>query len=167
MGLQEHKNQFTVKATSSEGFSARLLKTFYDEIDELAPTCLNTSGDTVSFTGGIFRLVMRTNLLGPISRGSISIISTDDGAAVQYCISFRQLIAVVTIMIPITLIWIWADEGTKSLPFAVIGLSIGWLWLVGMNICISISRFDNFIKKCAKKAGATEIKRIKTITLSK
>ena len=167
MGLQEHKNQFAVKATSSEGFSARLLGTFYDELGDLAPTYLNTSGDTISFVGGVFRLVRNTNLLVAISRGTVSAKPTDNGAIIRYIISFRQIIVVGTAMILIASIWILSEGAPDNLPFLITGLAIGWLWLVGMNIFISILRFDRFIKKCAKRAGATDIKRIKTITLSK
>lgn len=160
MRLQEHTNQFLVKADLADGLRDRLLDTFRQELDRLSPRKLDVSGDTVSFRGGVFRLVMNWNLLVPIGRGEIVVAPTDDGLLVRYRISFRELITVATIMILVMMVMIFGSEGIEAFPIVPVGLSFGWLFIVGGNIAICIPRFNSFVRKCAKQAGATEIHQI-------
>lgn len=160
MGLLEYTNQFLVKANLADGLRDRLLDTFRQELDRLSPRKLDVSGDTVSFRGGVFRLVTSWNLLGPIGRGEIVVAPTDDGLSVRYRISFRELITLVTIMILIMMVMIFSSEGMEAFPIVPVALSFGWVFAVGGNIAICIPRFNSFVKKCAKQAGATEIHQI-------
>lgn len=159
MKIQEHTNQFLVKADQADGLHDRLLYTFRLELDRLSPRKLDVSGDTVAFRGGVFRLGLMTNwnLLVPIGRGEIVVEPTDDGLSVRYVISFRELITVATIMILIMMAMIFESEGMEVFPFVPVALIFGWLFVVGGNIAIAIPRFNSFVRKCAKQAGATEI----------
>jgi hypothetical protein len=163
MGLQKHQGQFVIKATSQEDLAPHLLEIFRDELYCLAADHLDMSGNTVSFAG--YFIGPSTGLLAGISHGTISATSTDAGVIVQYTIFYRRFVIVATVLILIAVIWMRANECPT--PFALICLSFGWLWLVGMNIGTKNFRFNRFIKKCAKRVGATDIKRIKTTTLSK
>jgi len=160
MGLQEHGNQFIVRAALADGLADRLLQTFQQELHRLSARKLDMSGDTVSFAGGGFRFVSNWNLLVPISRGKIVVMPIADGVTVRYQISFRELIVVATIMILAMAVIFCGFEGRAGLASVAFFVPVGWLWLVGMNIVIAIPRFNCFVKRCAKMAGATEIHQI-------
>jgi len=161
MRPQEHSNQFVLKADPDDDLRDRLLKAFWQELDSRSPRSLDVSGDTISFRGGVFRLVSSWNLLAPIGRGEIAVGTTESGLAVSYRISFRELIVVVTVMILTMMFLILSSEGVEKLPVIASLLGIGWLYMVTASIAFAIMRFNGFVRKCAMSAGATEIQKVK------
>ena len=158
MRLLEHQGQFVIRAKSQEDLCPRLLEIFRNEISGYAPDNLNVSGDTISFTGYI--LGPRTRLLAGVSRGTISVTSADEGAIVHYRIIYFIRFTVIFIIMALALS---ISAGIWTLPFTGCFL----FCFIGLTSIVRSFGFNHFIKKCTKKADATDIKRIKTITLSK
>jgi hypothetical protein len=103
----------------------------------------------ITFTGSSRFDVSSWNILIPISHGEITIDQTSH--TLHYSISFSELITQGTVWLVIMAIFL-IYVGFPAL-LLVFGYPIAWLWLVGMNILISIPRFDSFINQIVKSEG--------------
>lgn len=102
----------------------------------------------VSFTnGGVFRIVSHWGLLTPIGFGDVAI----DPAArqIKNRLSFRQLLVASTTLFGFVALSIWHQAHSWEL---IKLLPLMWLVLVGLNVVIGISRFNDFLTKAAETA---------------
>jgi hypothetical protein len=105
------------------------------------------NGHTILFTGGIFRLVSNWNVLVPFGCGSVSVDPTE--RVVNYYLSNRQLITVVTPVAALPAILIWLQKhSTTGIALA----ALFWTWLVGGNILLGRVRFRSFLKRAIRNA---------------
>jgi hypothetical protein len=130
--------------TDCEALLAHLEK----ELRRVQARRIERTGNSIRFSGGLFRLVSNWNLLGPISRGEI-VVQPESGK-LAYSLSFRQLVVVVSLMVGIAAFFILVSDELRMLLFAVPFI---WIWLVGMNYLTALTRFDRFLKRGIRAVG--------------
>lgn len=99
------------------------------------------SRDTIFFQGGLFRFVGRWNILVPFGSGEVLVDEVTHVA--RYRLSLRQLVCTATIALafPAGIAWV----GTTQAPFVPFVFAFGWLALVGGNLMIGVSRFQEVL----------------------
>jgi len=113
-----------------------------DGLRHLDARAVEVNQNHVSFTGGIFRSVGNWNVLVPFGFGELAVDS--DARHVRYRVSFRQLVIGATVMVGIMGGFIWYESHSwQGLLFA----GIGWMWIVGGNFALGISRFESFLRR--------------------
>ena len=144
------RNRIHVVTDNSDRLRPVLFQTIKSRLREVRAENMRTRGHRVEFTGGMFRIVLRWNLLICISRGSVEMVSDEEGLDVHYGLSFTQayLVGTIVLAIPST---IAVFAGVPLLAIAIYA-GIMWLWMVGMNILIAKARFDHFLRKCIRRA---------------
>ena len=100
-------------------------------------------GNTVTFRGGMFRLVFNWNVLVPVSRGTIT-ISSGSRDAVRFNLSCVEMLVVTTVMAICAGFVI--PSGQPAL-FRFGAPVLMWLWLFGMNYVIAAYRLPAFIRR--------------------
>ena len=104
----------------------------------------------ISFSGGIFRFVSNWNPLIFISKGEIEILEENHQIIVVFHLFLLQVLTVSTLTA--------AFLGLMILPFPlnslikILVIVGGWLWFVGLNYILAISRFHKLIHKAWTKA---------------
>ncbi len=122
---------------------------FGRKLESVKARNIEIAENSLTFTGGIFRLVSNWNLLGPIDHGTIEIVASDQVITVRFRISFVQLIIVSTMLTTLMALVIASRfRGEPPLGFYI----FLWFWFVGGNMAISIPRFRGFVKRCVKEA---------------
>jgi hypothetical protein len=110
-------------------------------------TNIISNGHEVSFKVGIFRFVINTNILTPISYGRITVKNSNESLEIHYQLKFIELFVIVTIMVPLFFGSVLVSQ--KDISFLLIAsiLCGAWFWLFGMNYLITIWRFPSFVKE--------------------
>lgn len=116
-----------------------------NRLASLKPTNVQVDESSVAFSGGFFRLVSRSNLLGPISRGYISIESQQNILIVNYRLTFTQLFVSVTLGVfgflgP----FLWGATNLNPVKIGI--LFIAWNILFGANYMKAREEFPAFIR---------------------
>lgn len=139
--------RFPARNSVSVAEAAR--QVFYRKLELAKARRITIVGDSLTFTGGFFRIASGMNILGPVGRGRIGIQARDGTVVIQFRVSFIQLIIVSTMLVALmaSVIASWGTEG-PSWGFYV----FLWLWLVGGNIVIFIPRFRGFIRRGMREA---------------
>jgi hypothetical protein len=109
----------------------------------LKPRNLSINLNRISFNGSFFRLVGRFNLLNSINYGEINIAFRDNKLIMSYKLKFLQLVFV-SLTIPI-LFALFIDQ--NNIPLEIFLLGMIAIVCFGLNYCITILRFHNFIQK--------------------
>jgi len=102
------------------------------------------SPDSVTFRGGMFRLVGKMNMLVPFGHGELMV--GGPVPQVRYRLSIRQLLSVMTVVVGFAAVLAWLATGGDIL-FPLLVLGFGWLWLVGLNLLIGLFRFRRFLRR--------------------
>lgn len=108
---------------------------------------IRTDTNSISFSGGIFRLVPNWNLLTAISSGVVRIESSSDKISVVYNLRFIEVFVIVTVMVFVFLgSFVWEFF---PLPIAkrILLLCFFWFWFMGMNYLTVVWSFSSFIRK--------------------
>ena len=131
--------RFPARNSVSVAEAAR--QVFYRKLELAKARRITIVGDSLTFTGGFFRIAS--------GRGRIGIQARDGTVVIQFRVSFIQLIIVSTMLVALmaSVIASWGTEG-PSWGFYV----FLWLWLVGGNIVIFIPRFRGFIRRGMREA---------------
>lgn len=144
--LYSGKLSFPVQNSACVAEEAR--RVFYRELELVKAHRIEIVGNSLTFTGGFFRIASGNNLLLPIDKGRIVIQTSDETVVVRFRISFLQMMIVSSLLI-LTMYLVAASRGTNiPLAFCI----FWWFWLAGGNIVIFIIRFRGFIKRCMRKA---------------
>lgn len=99
-------------------------------------TAISRTGNTVSFRAGLFRLVMRENVLAQVGKGEIEVLPGSPGT-VKYRFSSVQMLLITTLM-----------AGFMGIVArSPVGFAVTWLWLFGMNYLIGAFRLPRFVRK--------------------
>ena len=100
----------------------------------------------VEFKGGVFRLVHSWNVLNPFGFGTLKI----DAQSLQICyrLNYGQFVLFATALLALMSLFILSSIGWRYLFI----LPVAWLWLVGGNLIIGISRFEGFIGRALLSA---------------
>jgi len=115
-------------------------------------SAVEITGNNVTFTGGMFRLVSNWNVLDPFGSGDLAVDA--DACMVRYTLNCWQLVVVATVMIVFAAAILLAsvsDSGGKNLWLLPV-LPFMWLWLVGGNLAIGIPRFKSFVARAVATA---------------
>ncbi len=108
---------------------------------------IRTDTNSISFYGGIFRLVPNWNLLTAISSGVVRIESSSDKISVVYNLRFIEVFVVVTVAVFFFLgSFVW-EFFPLSITERILLLCFFWFWFMGMNYLIAVLRFSSFIRK--------------------
>ena len=113
------------------------------------PLQVRVAGNRIFFKGGVFRWVSNWNVLIPFGHGEIEVDS--DSHRVNYSLSYSQWLTLGTIFVFLIGTFILFTSSKRDLWF----LPLIWVWLVGINVVIGISRFEGFIRKCIETAPQT------------
>jgi len=118
---------------------------------------VTVTGDQVRFTGGVFRLATRWNLLIMVGKGSVQPEILGNARALRYHLSFRQALSLHVVFL-VLFVAFWAllpigleAEGLWLLAFAVV-VVFPSVWL--MNVGITRLRFRNFLERSVREALA-------------
>jgi hypothetical protein len=110
----------------------------------------------VAFEGGSFRLVSNWNLLAPISFGRLDVERGPEGIEVRYHITFEEVVAFATlgcVFMAVTLFFLTPGPDMGAVPYVV--PVVGWAWLVGGNIAVTLVRFPAFVHRVSVGAEDT------------
>lgn len=114
---------------------------------------VRVAGNTLSFTGGFFRLVINWNPLVAIGRGRIDVQAGEDEVIARYRISFLQLTLVTTALIAV----LYALSVSQGISFPVGVYVFMWLGSIGGNALVAAVRFRDFVRRCMETAcGETQ-----------
>jgi len=117
-----------------------------DMLREARATTITRHGNTVSFTAGMFRLVINWNVLVPFVTGTISVQPLEEGMKLNYKLSTIEMTIAVTAMMCIASILLLANDPTaRSGIFVYLFLIFGWFWLVGGNYVSGMIRFRSWL----------------------
>jgi hypothetical protein len=144
-----YHNSFALAPVQDGATLEQLLAIVGQRLEDAQARKVSVEPNTVSFKGGFFRLVGNWNLLVAIGSGKIEL--DPQGHRIAYSLSFAELLVVGTVMIGVMAMFM-AAGGFPSGAF-ICFLPVGWLWLVGMNYLIALSRFDRFMKRCIRDSG--------------
>jgi hypothetical protein len=104
------------------------------------------SGESVSFRGGVFRLVTNRNILVPFGRGVLTIDPLS--RQVRYELSFAQLFVFHTVF------WGFVTVMMLRTPQAAPPIIpvLAWILVIAVNLLIGLSRFRSFLRKAVDSA---------------
>jgi hypothetical protein len=116
-----------------------------DALRDVRASAIERGGNTITFGGGIFRMVGNWNVLVPVSSGAIEVRAGPD-AGISYRFSCLQMLVLVSAMALGVAVVIPASE-----PVAIrLGAPVAmWAWLFGMNFLISTVRLRTFVRRAA------------------
>jgi len=123
-----------------------------DGLRRMDARAVEVNENHVSFTGGIFRLVGNWNVLVPFGFGDLTVDS--DAHHIRYRVSFRQLVIGTTVIVGIMGGFIWYESRSWQ---GLLFIAVGWMWIVGGNCALGISRFESFLRRVI--ATAPRLKR--------
>lgn len=109
---------------------------------KLDARAIRISLDSVSFSGGPFRLVSNWNILVPFDHGELVVDEVTH--EVRYRLSFRFLVFAVTALVGFAGVSEWY-AGNHD-PVILLFVAFGWLFLVGGNLMTGIPRFERFLR---------------------
>lgn len=115
---------------------------------DLKATRVNRSGWQLHFTVRFFRWVERSNLLGPVERGELWLEPSHSNLVVFYRLQFTRLLMLISagLCIPLGFL-LYQGASIRIVPWF---LAIGWLWLFGVNVAITLIRFPRWIRRTLK-----------------
>jgi hypothetical protein len=111
---------------------------------------VKVGANTVSFTGGVFRLTSKWNVLCPFGYGNLTV--EENARQVTYRLSIRQLIVVPTIVIAFLAIFPLVGSVKSGSWGGLTFIPFTWMWVVGGNLAIGIPRFRSFVEKVVATA---------------
>jgi hypothetical protein len=110
---------------------------------------VSLTGTSVTFRGGIFRLVSNWNILVPVSWGAIDILTGSPGV-VAYKFSCREMLVVTTLMALVAAFFMsFVVSPSEPLFFRLGAPALMWLCLYAGNYLISRYRLPAFVKDAA------------------
>jgi hypothetical protein len=112
-------------------------------LQKLEARDIHTNGESVTFRGGLFRAVNKSNILIPFGHGVLTIHTVSHEVRCQ--LIFRQLVYAATILMGLAATSAFLVSGRSMSP-PIFLFCIGWLWLVGGNVLIGIQRFRRFLR---------------------
>jgi hypothetical protein len=151
-GRSIHEEQRPLMYTRAIGFDrdvdvAMLPAHVAAALRHLNARAVEVNQNRVSFTGGIFRLVSNWNVLVPFGFGDLTVDS--DARHIRYRVSFRQVVIGATVMVGIIAGFIWYESRSWQ---GLLFIAIGWMWIVGGNRALGISRFEHYLHRVIETA---------------
>lgn len=107
----------------------------------------SADGKTIKFRGGVLRAVLNTNMLVPISKGLISLDESNDIVKIKLWFTETIIFGVVATL----LLVLGYFNSNMPLQLLVVGIILIWFFFVGLNVAISIFRFNGLVRKCGVK----------------
>lgn len=140
------QGQFEVPRLTSKETGFVTMRLFY-ALEAAKASSLHRDGDTITFRGGMFRLVSNWNVLGPVSHGVIKVSATPT-ITVQYSLSSIELLVVATLQALLAGFCVSIKTGEIGLlNFAV--AAFAWTVLFGLNYLVAASRLPAFIRQAS------------------
>jgi hypothetical protein len=126
-----------------EGVERRaLLVHLAGSLRKIDARAVTISDESVTFRGGLFRLVSSWNILMPFGSGELVVDAKKH--AVRYRLFIHQFVLVVTAM---TMMAFAFASPIRIIPGGLIFLTLTWLWLIGVNLLIGLPRFKRFLRE--------------------
>ncbi|MBK9168424.1 MAG: hypothetical protein IPM24_13275 [Bryobacterales bacterium] len=135
--ILEEQLEFVVPSSGRrlDGLVERYLSNFETHIGGHKPKEVFRSGDTVSFSGGMFRWVSKANLLVPVQHGSVTATLVSGRLRVAYSLDMSFSAYGNVLMIPV-FTWMFARQGLSMIAGLAIGLGVfglsaasSWWWV--------------------------------------
>ncbi len=138
---------------STPEFSTAVIQAIACRIKQARPSSFEISANEIIFSGGVFRLVLSSNLLVPITSGRIKIEPSHlpDLIIVYYQITFTEMFIMVTIMVAGFMAPILLSVPKFNIIQVLAILIIMWLWLFGANFVTTWWRFRRALRKAIKQ----------------
>jgi len=144
----------TVKlAAATPGQASDLAEQLAKALIANRATDVRSSGNSVTFRGGMFRFVTNWNLLVPVTSGTITVASGSPGS-VDYCFSCMQMLIFATAFSLLVLVF-FASPPRAPLAFDLLAPIGAWAWLFGANYLLAYFRLSGFIRDVI--AGSTTL----------
>jgi len=102
------------------------------------------SGNKITFRGGMFRFVSKSNLLVTIDHGQVQVEELPTELHVTYRLSFLQIFVLTSVFV-MFLVFILHDTIVSSRNASY--LILIWLWVFGGNFAVGLFRFRRFLLK--------------------
>jgi hypothetical protein len=119
-------------------------------LQDLSAKAIRVDGTEVFFSGGLFRMVGRGNLLAPFGSGVLKV--DPDKCCLCFQLRVRQLALVATALAALLALLVAAGGHWEDAPKIAVFV---WFWLVGGNLLIGIPRFRFFLRKTLASAPVT------------
>jgi len=108
------------------------------------------NGNRIVFNGGFFRLVSNWNVLGPFGSGELEFLPAT--RQVRYRLSVAQLIVVTTALVGLLAVLMFCHSEPPPVGFIALALGLMWVFFVGGNFLIGITRFKSFLGESVSTA---------------
>lgn len=117
---------------------------------EVRAAHVRVNGRSVTFTGGIFRMVMNWNVLVPFTFGRLEIDPVE--RRIRYRLTITQLLVGATLCIVGMGLFILSIPMSDAGWLPWVGLPFMWLWVVGGNLLFGLPQFDGFLRRSVATA---------------
>jgi hypothetical protein len=124
-----------------------LLKEIGARLASCKPSGLTVGEDAVSFQGGLLRPVLSTNLLVPITRGSVEVLERPTEILVSYKLFFSEVAIAATF-----LAFFLAQAPVEWIPKPLMFVGF-WVLLGGGNYLISALRFRAMLRRACRNVA--------------
>jgi hypothetical protein len=106
---------------------------------------ISVEGRRISFTGGMLRFVWSWNILNQIGYGQVDLSETPDSFVVSYYASFRQMLAIVSLLVLFMGASVYLREHTP-LAGTLALMAFFWVFLFGVNWAVAMVQFPSLVK---------------------
>jgi len=148
-----YSTTLAIIGAQSRSSSVEIMAHLADKLDSVDAYDITHEQDTLSFRGGLFRLVGNWNVLISITRGEIRIDRV--AMLVQYRLSFVQIVVIVSLLV--CLFPVFALTYGFPRPAIIPVTCLFEFLLVGGNIATGIRGFEKFIRSSIEETGLTTI----------
>ena len=144
-----YRNTIQIKTDSPDWLAPVLLEVLDNELRSNRARMLETDGEDLCFSAGLFRWG-RWKLLAGITRGALRVARTDGLVELHYDVSFAQLYIFSGVL---SLVVILATLAA-GLPLAISIALIAFFGLssIGLNVLSAKAFFDRFLRGCIRKS---------------
>lgn len=131
--------------SESQGDPAHAAEALAARLERAHASTIRQEDGLVEFDVKFFRPVAKTNLLVAIDRGTFRVHRESGGLVVEYELSFRRALLIITVMV-LGVFGVLAGAG-QPLSTRVETVVLAWVWLFGGNYVIACMRIPPFIRK--------------------
>ena len=135
-----------------EEVASRFLQIFKEKLERLRMRSVQTDGQAVDFTVGLFRIGGPLDMLNTITRGCVRVRSEEGVVRVTYKLSFLRFIVLMSAVVAFIFGPVAAGFGFSETG-VLLGCVVGWCCLVGGNVFIGMLDFSALTGKCLKEAA--------------
>jgi hypothetical protein len=114
---------------------------------------LQRKAGSVTFTGGVLRLVWSWNILVPISEGRVEAVRGPRGVELHYRIAFTEVVVIGTFFVGLAACFMNFGPGPDDWVVRFIVPVVMWLFVVGGNVALALVEFPTFLRRVGNRAA--------------